>query len=173
MPANVLTDARIKRLAPREKPCKVFDGGGLFLYVSTTAKLWHFAYRLDGKQQTKSLGKYPLVTLAEARKLRDEAKRLLQAGETLKPKAVAIKPTLGRVSADYWASRQDLSADYRQNAVSALARYVLPRLGERPIDQIKRDDVMLILNGMNAAGRAPRPGSRPFTTRSGGSNTCR
>ncbi|MBS0314587.1 MAG: DUF4102 domain-containing protein [Proteobacteria bacterium] len=31
MPANVLTDARIKRLAPREKPCKVFDGGGLFL----------------------------------------------------------------------------------------------------------------------------------------------
>ena len=153
MPTNVLTDAQIKRLAPREKPYKVFDGGGLFLYVSPTAKLWRFAYRLDGKQQTKSLGKYPLVTLAEARKLRDEAKRLLQAGETLKPKAVTTKPTLARVSAEYWASRQDLSADYRQNAESALARYVLPRLGERPIDQIKRDDVMVILNGMNAAGR--------------------
>ena len=132
MPADVLTDAQIKRLAPREKPYKVFDGGGLFLYVSPTAKLWRVAYRLDGKQQTRSLGKYPLVTLAEARKLRDEAKRLLQAGETLKPKSVAIKPTLARVSAEYWASRQDLSADYRQNAVSALARYVLPRLGERP-----------------------------------------
>lgn len=153
MPTNVLTDAQIKRLAPREKPYKVFDGGGLFLYVTDTSKSWRLAYRINGKQQTKALGKYPIVTLAEARGLRDDAKRRLHAGDTLKTKAPASKPTLERLCADYWASRQDLSASYLQNAASALERYVLPRFGNTPVDQLQRDDIMLVLNGMNAAGR--------------------
>ena len=70
MPTNTLTDAQVKRLQPREKPYKVFDGAGMFLYVTDISKIWRVAYRVNGKQQTKSLGPYPLVSLAQAREAR-------------------------------------------------------------------------------------------------------
>ncbi|MDQ0072557.1 hypothetical protein J2W34_004362 [Variovorax boronicumulans] len=46
----------------------MFDGHGLYLFVSAKgAKVWRMAYRVDGKPKTKSLGDYPLLSLAEAR----------------------------------------------------------------------------------------------------------
>ena len=68
MPTNTLTDARCKGAKPAEKPYKLFDGGGLHLYVSATgSRTWRLAYRVAGKPQTMSLGPYPEVSLSEAR----------------------------------------------------------------------------------------------------------
>ena len=57
MPTNTLTDAQVKRLQPREKPYKVFDGAGMFLYVTDISKIWRVAYRVNGKQQTRASGR--------------------------------------------------------------------------------------------------------------------
>ena len=49
----------------------------LYIHVSPAGgKLWRLFYRFDGNQKTLALGKYPEVSLAEARKRRDEARAL-------------------------------------------------------------------------------------------------
>ena len=67
-----LTDTQLRNLKPLEKPYKISDGNGLHIYVAKTgSKLWRLAYRFDGKAKTLSFGKYPHVTLAQARSRRD------------------------------------------------------------------------------------------------------
>ena len=76
-----LTDAAIRNAKLQEKPYKLFDGGGLFVLATPAGgKWWRLKYRFGGKEKQLSLGKYPLVTLDEARARRDEAKRLLANG---------------------------------------------------------------------------------------------
>ncbi len=76
-----MTDTAIRALKPGTKPTKHSDGGGLhLLLVAQGSKLWRLAYRYDGKQKTMAFGKYPDVSLAEARRRRDEAKELLALG---------------------------------------------------------------------------------------------
>ena len=68
----MLTDTFLRSLKPADKPKKYADGGGLFIYVSTTgSKLWRMAYRFNMKSKLLSFGEYPLVSLKEAREQRD------------------------------------------------------------------------------------------------------
>jgi len=63
-----LTDIQVKRAKPAEKAYLMYDGRGLFLFVTPTGgKLWRWKYRIDGRETLMALGKYPDVTLAEAR----------------------------------------------------------------------------------------------------------
>ena len=67
MRAHTLTDAKCRGAKLGPKPQKLFDGGGLHLFVSSTgAKGLRVACRLASKPQTLSLGPYPDVTLAQA-----------------------------------------------------------------------------------------------------------
>jgi hypothetical protein len=78
-----LTDIAIRRAKPRDKPYKLFDEKGMYLLVSPVgAKLWRLKYRVAGKEKTLALGPYPERSLAEARDMRDEArKRVLNGGD--------------------------------------------------------------------------------------------
>ncbi len=70
-----LTDTQVRNPKGKEKPYKLGDGGWLFLLVNPDGHCyWRMSYRFAGKQKTLSLGVYPTVTLAEARKRRDEIK---------------------------------------------------------------------------------------------------
>ena len=70
----VLSDARIRTLKPKEKPYKQADFDGLYLLVKPNgSKLWRFKYRWLQKEKLLALGKYPEVTLADARRKRDDA----------------------------------------------------------------------------------------------------
>jgi hypothetical protein len=81
----MLTDTECKNAKYEGKPKKISDGGGLYLLVTSTAKLWQMAYRFGGKQKTASFGEYHSdakrgVTLAAARITRNAAKILLADG---------------------------------------------------------------------------------------------
>jgi hypothetical protein len=53
-----LTDTQIKRTQPNTKPCKVSDGGGLFLWITPSGgKLWRWAYRHEGRGKLMTFGK--------------------------------------------------------------------------------------------------------------------
>ena len=70
-----LTDRQLIALKPKSKAYKIFDGGGLHIYVSTAGgKLWRMTYRHTGTTRLLSFGAYPAVTLKMARDRRDEAK---------------------------------------------------------------------------------------------------
>ncbi|MCZ8259650.1 MAG: Arm DNA-binding domain-containing protein, partial [Beijerinckiaceae bacterium] len=76
-----LTDAAIRSAKPKKALQKISDGEGLQLWVQPNgSKLWRMAYRFAGKQKSLAFGAYPDLSLAEARKKRDEAKALLAAG---------------------------------------------------------------------------------------------
>lgn len=65
----MLTVKDIDNSKPKEKPYKLFDGGGLYLEVSPAGgKLWRFKYRFMGKEKRLALGAYPEVKLADVRR---------------------------------------------------------------------------------------------------------
>ena len=77
----MLTEIAIKSLKPKAKVYRVLDTAGLCLEVHPNGrKHWRLRYRYAGKSQMMSLGPWPLIALALARRKRDDARRLLYDG---------------------------------------------------------------------------------------------
>ena len=75
----MLTVAAVEKATKREKPYKMADAGGLFLYVSTTGqRSWRMKFKFQGKEKLLTFGPYPDVKLSEARDRRDEARRQIR-----------------------------------------------------------------------------------------------
>ncbi|EDA9383576.1 DUF4102 domain-containing protein [Salmonella enterica subsp. enterica serovar Braenderup] len=71
----------MQNIKPADKPFKLTDGEGMHLLVNPNgSKYWRLQYRFSGKQKMLALGGYPMVSLAEARKRRDAAKKLVSEG---------------------------------------------------------------------------------------------
>lgn len=70
-----LSDSQLRFLKPKEKPYKVSDFEGLRILVKPNgSKLWQFKYRMHGKERLLSIGQYPEVSLAKARKAKELAR---------------------------------------------------------------------------------------------------
>lgn len=154
MPTNTLTDTACRSAKPGEKPRKLFDGHGMFLFVSPTgAKVWRMSYRLDGKPQTATFGPYPQVTLAEARAKRDELRKQLLLGENPKAsKAAPAVPTFQAASDTYWDGRLDITDAYRMNAKNGITQHLGPHIGPVPVSQVSKDALLNALLEMDKAG---------------------
>lgn len=74
-----LTDTFTKQVKHTGKPAgdKYADGGGMYLLVKAGGKYWRMDYTHAEKRKTLALGVYPEVTLAKARKRREEAREKL------------------------------------------------------------------------------------------------
>ena len=76
-----LSNLRIRAAKPREKPYKLTGGGGLYILVQPAgSKLWRLKYRFMGKEKLLSIGRYPEVSLARARREQLAARELLVDG---------------------------------------------------------------------------------------------
>jgi hypothetical protein len=76
-----LTDTAIRKAKAKEKPYGMSDGDGLYLWLTPSGgKLWRWGYRFQNKEKLMSFGKYPDVSLAQARERHKEARRLLASG---------------------------------------------------------------------------------------------
>jgi hypothetical protein len=73
-----LSDLAVRSVKPGQKAARLFDGGGFYLEVTPAGgKLWRLKYRFGGKEKVLALGKYPEVSLRDARERRDEARKQL------------------------------------------------------------------------------------------------
>ncbi|RVK34260.1 tyrosine-type recombinase/integrase [Sinorhizobium meliloti] len=157
-----LNDTQIKNLKPQAKPKKYSDGGGLFLFVSPQgSKLWRLAYRFDGKQKLLSLGSYPLVSLADARKKRDDAKRLLVSKADPSQHAKLERIQRRNANANDFNSVADeflakVEREGKADATMAKKRWLIdlarPDLGKRPISEISSAEILVPLRRIEAAG---------------------
>jgi hypothetical protein len=86
-----LTDIQIRNAKSGASIRKLSDSGGLQCWITPAGgKIWKLAYRYDRRQKTLTIGPYPIIGLAEARKRRDDAKALLFSGiDPSQQKAVA------------------------------------------------------------------------------------
>ena len=76
-----LTELQVKNAKKQDKQYKLYDANGLFLLVKPNgSKYWRFKYRFAEKEKTSAFGVYPEIKLAEARDLRDGARKQLRAG---------------------------------------------------------------------------------------------
>eukprot|EP01114_Cavostelium_apophysatum_P015491 TRINITY_DN4222_c0_g1_i1.p1 TRINITY_DN4222_c0_g1~~TRINITY_DN4222_c0_g1_i1.p1 ORF type:complete len:398 (+),score=-37.87 TRINITY_DN4222_c0_g1_i1:676-1869(+) len=140
---------------------KYSDGGGLYLQVTAAGKYWRMNYRFLGVQKTLALGVYPAVSLAGARKGRDQARELLAAGKdpsTEKQNAVKnAKRAAGavfEVVAREWmkSTENQRSPETHQRVVSWFERDVLPFLGKSPINDLRPRDILDTMKRMQARG---------------------
>ncbi len=150
-----LTDVEIKKSKPRAKPYKRFDGGGLYLSITPSgSKLWRLKYRFNGREKLLSYGSYPLVSLKDARRWRDKAKRLLLDGrdpsaEMRRAKSeasAAASNTFERIAEEYLDKAEK---EGKSETTLSKKRWLLglagDALNDRPIDEITSSEVLAVL----------------------------
>jgi hypothetical protein len=151
-----LSDVLIRRLKPREKPYKVTDGKGLYIYVPTTGdKVWRYNYTFHGLQKTLTIGHYPEVGLFKAREETVEAKKALRAGidPMTKKKAAKdaardenIKNSFQNLALEYLENqREGKSEEYITTTLGRAKIYLFPYLGHRPINEIETPEIFAVL----------------------------
>ena len=157
-----LSDLQIRNLKPADKARKHSDGGGLHVVVTPKgSKLWRMAYRFGGAQKLLSFGPYPDVTLVEARTKRSEAKALLarsiDPGDHLKrekEKAELLAATTFRKVAEEVIAKGEREG--RAKSTIDKRRWILDLvdndIGNRPIDQLTAQDVLVPLRKIEAKG---------------------
>lgn len=147
-----LNATKIKNLKAKETPYKIFDGNGLFLYITPTgSKSWRYKYRFGGKQQTTCLGLYPDLGLAEAREKHRELREMLAAGSnpSWEKKKRKIhdnnQEVLFEAIARRWHKNKEetWTANYATMVLRNLEADIFPQFGRLPIDQI---EAPLIIN---------------------------
>ncbi len=157
-----LTVKQIDSSKAKERDYKLSDGGGLYLLVKNNgSKYWRQKYRFDGKEKLLSIGVYPTVTLADARRKRDDAKRLLSdgvdPGEKKKERRLSAKAesenTFKNIALEWYEGRKDRwSAGYREDMMDAFEKDVFPYIGDRPITDIKPLELLEVLSIMEKRG---------------------
>jgi len=157
-----LTDVNIRKAKPREKPYKLSDGGGLYVQVEPGGgKLWRFDFRFDGKRKTLALGKYPDVSLQEARKRHQEART--QLASSIDPSAVKkAQKTAGaersassfEVIAREWFQmwKTDKAKSHYSKVIGRLEKDVFPYIGGRPVAEISAREVLSVCRRIEDRG---------------------
>jgi integrase len=157
-----LSDIACRSAKPEDKQYKRFDGGGLYLLVKPNgSKLWQLKYRYLGKEKTLSLGAYPLITLAEARDGRDDAKKLLAknidpSAARKENKAAIIRNadnTFKAIALEWYDNKKDAwSIGHAQKVWRILEMNAFPDIGARPLNQIKPPELLECLRKVEKRG---------------------
>jgi hypothetical protein len=80
----MLTEAQIKNAKPKEKRYMLRDEHGLYLeIIPSGTKSWRFRYWNDKKEHKITIGKYPLISLRDARERRDKLRIRMIDGDDL------------------------------------------------------------------------------------------
>ncbi|MBK9219623.1 MAG: integrase arm-type DNA-binding domain-containing protein [Uliginosibacterium sp.] len=162
--ARALSAARVKTAKAGPTPQKLADGGGLILHVAPSgSKTWQYRFRLDGREQTLTVGQFPSVALEEARRAHRAARWLVERGthpghfardEIARQEGEARRAQLNTfraVSGQWLAAAASGVRPSTQNRAAMLENHVLPRLGPMALASITRKDVVGLIEHVAAA----------------------
>ena len=157
-----LIDAEIKAIKPTGKQQKIADGNGLVLLVMTNgSKVWRYRYRYNGVEKMLSLGKYPAVTLKEARAERERVSGLLAQGidpsterkEAKIKQAFAIENDFKSVARAWWELwRVKYSQVHADKVWVRIDRDVNSIIGNYPIRDVTPSLIILCIKGIVERG---------------------
>ena len=167
MPKRIapLSDIQISKAKPKDQNYKLQDGYGMYLLVTVSGgKLWRYDYRFDGKRKTIAFGAYPTISLADARKRRDDAqkhlandqdpgavKKALQ--EAADASEAVISNTFEKIALAWFAkNEQTWSPGHATTVKSRLGKDVFTQIGKMPIASITASDVRALLLKVEARG---------------------
>ncbi len=157
-----LTDFAVRQAKPKDKPYKLADGGGMYLYVQPSGgRLWRLKYRVDGREKVLALGIYPDVSLADARDRRDEARKLIAKGgdpgelkKQQKQQAKAEAENSFESIAREWHEKQKgrWVPSHAARVLDSLEKEIFPQYGHLAIDQIGPPQVLASIRKIENRG---------------------
>jgi integrase len=170
--AHKLTETKISKAKPKEKPYKLSDGHGLYLHVVPNgSKLWRWQYRFNGVPKLMSFGAYPVISLEKIRDIHSEARKTLKSG--IDPMAKRREGKLQEQSERKLTTilhavventfRAIEAKWYEQWKVGKTPRHacqiedrieadILPKLGDRPIAEIEVPEIVAMAKAIEARG---------------------
>lgn len=159
-----LTDLQIRKMVPSNKRYEILDQNGLYLRIAPSGrKTWIFRYMFDGTPRRMQFGVYPSLSLAEAREKHGAAMVEINLGvdpgaavQAAKAKHKAA-PTFGDLLEELWDRELQKKKSGLQTK-KLLEKDCIPAWGNRRIAEIKRRDIVLLLDKIR--DRAPITGNR-------------
>lgn len=157
-----LTATAVKQSKPGDKDRKLSDGKGLYLLVKASGrKYWRLGYRFHGKQKTLALGVFPEVSLADARSLCNDARKLAQSGAD--PSDVrrlekhmgieAESNSFTLIAAEWFKIKMaDKSQSHQDRVWRSLEKNLFPTIGNQPIAQITPPTLLMALRKIESRG---------------------
>jgi integrase len=164
-----LTAVQLRNLKPKEKPYTLADGGGLSVHVMPSgATSWRYRYRFNGKPTTQVLGKFPDVSLAEARVLHQKSRTLLRDGinptserkrikdekeENLKLEAAESKNTFKAITIE-WMDQQNerWSTNHSKAVLKSLEQDAFRMIGDIRVDTLTPPQILEVIRAIEARG---------------------
>lgn len=157
-----LTARQIDSAKPKEKSYKLSDGGGMYLEIFPNgAKSWRLKYRIAGKEKRVVFGAYPLLSLAEARQKRSEAKKLLLEGgdpsqqkqDIKAAKILAVNNSFELIALEWHEHKKpSWSKGYATDILEYLKKDIFPHIGKRPIADIDTKEMLDVFRKMEKRG---------------------
>lgn len=165
-PINKLTAKTVEAAKFTGKPTKLADGGGLFLAVTATGKFWRLKFRHRGREGLLSIGRHPHVSLAAARRARDDAKRKLAEGVDPAAEKRAAKTARGdtfEAVARAWLTHYATSTSKATKRLPApetvrlatrrFETWAFPVIGTRPIRELTPMELLDMLRRIEDRGK--------------------
>jgi len=132
----MLTDKKCKEAKAKEKPYKLGDRDGLYLFITPNgAESWRYNYRIAGVGETLAIGLYPEISLEDARDKLAKARKLVAKGQSPAAakktekvqKKIAKANTVRAFGEKWYQSRgESRSASWRDNAQRSLNQDIYP-----------------------------------------------
>ena len=160
----MLTDADCLRENTRGRREKRSDAHGLRLVVTPKGgRTWELAYKFQGMPRTLPLGKYPAVSIAEARRLAGEARLKADRGEDpgsrtkrqMVERAAVDRARRFDAVAEEWFKRvvePRRDARYAARVWSRVSADLLPTLGDMDVAAIEPPHVLRALRTIENRG---------------------
>ncbi|MDN3390710.1 tyrosine-type recombinase/integrase [Pseudoalteromonas sp. APC 3691] len=158
-----LTAQEVKNIScPEDKAqIKKSDGNNLFLLVKkNNSKLWRLRFRHAGKYQEMALGKYPSISLSEARRLAEEARASLINGinpmderrERKRTKEVTKDKLFSTIAIKWWEQQKGSWSEDHEKRINRWLLVDSKSLGNLHIDNIDAGHITELMLAIEAAG---------------------
>ncbi len=162
-----LTDTALRALKPRPTRYEVMDRDGLLLEVLPTGRMtWRYRYTLLGKREKVTFGRYPALSLAEARKRRMEAEELVARDQSparikRRQSTQATAATVEQLAERWIKEVLRLANKNARRDETYLTRDCLPKIGRLAPAEVTTADVRscvdtVLARGHGQAARAVR-----------------
>lgn len=152
-----LTDTALRKIKATGKVQKHTDGRGLYIYVSAKGYMsWRIDYSFERRRNTFTLGQYPHISLATARKQLLELKEQLANG--IDPSAERKAQKQAQVIAGltfqdvllnwYETASLEWGEAHRKDQYQKISTYIFPTIGQKPLPTLNRADIKQVLDAL-------------------------
>lgn len=162
------TDTYIKSLKAKVSRYEEYEGGGFGIRITPNGiKSWIYRYKINGKTDKLTLGHYPTMSLANAKKRFVELSGLRREGHT--PKQVIERETLresntvAKLVAEWYKNYAEKNRKKPRQIKQQIEADIIPMLGHLALEKIQTIDIAKALDKIVERG-APIHANRVLST---------